>query len=77
MKLTEAQRRILETAARNPLGVVTCPYSNGLAKTNWGRNILKLKMFGKVRPYVHGGYEITSVGRAAIAQFTPTCAEGE
>lgn len=64
--LTEARLRILDAAARHKLGLVERPYVIGFARTSWDRNANKLIDLGFLVPYVHGGYEITDAGRAAL-----------
>lgn len=62
--LTQNQALILRTAASAKLGVVECPYLPGFEGVTWDRNAKKLCERGYLKPYVHGGFEITDAGRA-------------
>lgn len=66
--LTDNQRNMLDRAAANKLGVVERPYLPGFEGVTWDRNARKLCERGYLRPYVHGGYEITDAGRKAIGE---------
>lgn len=66
-KLTAPQRRELEHAAKNKLGVVTSYTVNGLGRAQWKLMMERLRLAGLVTPYVHGGYQITDAGRKVIA----------
>jgi hypothetical protein len=68
--LTNNQRNILSAAAVNKLGVVERPYLPGFEGVTWNRNATKLCERGLLKPYVHGGFEITDAGRATIAKAT-------
>jgi len=49
----------------NALGVIEVPGRNGFRKSNWTRMMKRLAVAGLVKPYVHGGFEITPDGIAA------------
>lgn len=68
-KLTAPMRRELEYAARNEFGQnnIYLGAPNGLRMAGWRRVMERLQSLGFVKPYPHGGYEITESGRAAIA----------
>lgn len=68
--LIPSRQKILEAAARNALGVVERPVLRGFDRTNWDRNAATLCDAGLLRGYVHGGYEITDEGRAALLQIS-------
>lgn len=68
MKLTPAQRKYLKSAATSKLGVVA---PSSLAYRTYGnasfhRCMKGLCERGIVKPYVHGGYEITDDGRKVL-----------
>ena len=68
-KLTAAQKKALEAAAENHLGVVEFGgYGTGagLARTTWDKMMAPLLAAGYIKPYPHGGHEITVAGRRAI-----------
>lgn len=62
--LTQNQALILRTAASAKLGVVERPYLPGFEGVTWDHNAKKLCERGYLKPYVHGGFEITDAGRA-------------
>lgn len=64
--LTDNQRGMLRRAARNKLGVVEKPHLPGFEGVTWDRNARKLCERGLLKPYVHGGYEITDDGRKTL-----------
>lgn len=45
--------------------------NNGLARAAWRRKMERLVAAGLMRPYVHGGYELTAAGEAAAAGNSP------
>jgi hypothetical protein len=66
--LTVPQRRELERAAADKLGVVTLQDSRrGLRSAGWERMMKRVCALGLAKPYVWGGYEITEAGRKALA----------
>lgn len=65
--LTDNQRNMLNAAAANKLSVVERPYMPGFEGVTWDRNAHKLCERGYLKPYVHGGFEITDAGRKVIA----------
>lgn len=66
-KLTKAQCRELRRAANHPLGIVDTGIGwGGLQRASWHARMSALVSDGLLRPYVHGGYEITDTGRAAL-----------
>ena len=74
MKVTPAQRRVLEIAAKHELGLVTSLMLG--ATTGFGsrsRRLMfnRLREAGLLKPYLHGGYEITDAGRAALSPLKP------
>jgi hypothetical protein len=62
---TAAQLKWLRRA--DALGVIVCYDNNGLARANWRRTMERMVAAGFVTPYVHGGYELTASGQAAVA----------
>ncbi len=66
MKLTQPQRAALQRAADHPLGVVEHQGPRGLAYAVWDRMMQRLAAQALAKRYVHGGYEITDAGRAAL-----------
>lgn len=66
MKLTEKRERILQQAARHHLGLATNPYIVGFERVAWDKNASWLCENGLLARYVHGGFEITDAGRAAL-----------
>jgi hypothetical protein len=64
--LTENQRIMLRRAAANALGVVEKPHLPGFEGVTWDRNATKLCKLGLLKPYVHGGHEITEAGRKVL-----------
>lgn len=66
-KLTGKRVRILQDAAKAKIGI-TNPYIIGWERVSWDKNARYLSDHGLIRPYVHGGYEITDAGRAALAK---------
>lgn len=68
-KLTKATIRDLRQAADNRLGVLTPhPSWGGLQRASWHARMSRHVADGMFSSYVHGGYEITDAGRAALAQ---------
>lgn len=68
MKLTEPWRRELRIAAEDPRGVRDRHLSSGYLRASWHAKMSRMVEAGLFTPYVHGGYEITAAGRAALAQ---------
>lgn len=68
VKLTLGQRKRLEWAAMEPRGLVVCRAGKGWGKHSWEKMMEILQERGLVKPYVHGGYEITDAGRALVAR---------
>lgn len=66
--MTPAQRKWLLRA--NKLGVIEPSGTKGYARNNWTRMMERLVKEGLVTPYVHGGYEITAAGQAALETTT-------
>ena len=66
LKLTEKRLRILETAAKHPLGLVERPYHVGFERVAWDKNARALVEAGLLAVYRHGGYELTEAGRAQL-----------
>lgn len=66
MRPTPAQAREMARAAAHPLGIVEARWPRGLAHAGWERMMARLTAGGLMRPYVHGGFEITAAGRAAL-----------
>lgn len=66
IKLTRKRQLILEAASKHHLGLVERPYLTGFERVSWDRNADYLVELGLLAPYVHGGYEITEEGRAAL-----------
>lgn len=66
--LTDKQKIMLRDAATDirGLGVVEIRGTRGLAYSAKERMAKRLCEAGYLRPYVHGGYEITDSGRAAL-----------
>jgi hypothetical protein len=74
-KLTEAQRKALASSVNSrPIeGLITFQDAGvgiGLRRAGWYRMMEGLERKGLVAVYVHGGYEITEQGRAALAAAT-------
>lgn len=68
-KLTKGCLRELERAAQHPLGITdTVAGWGGLQRAGWHARMSNYVAGGYFRPYVHGGYEITPAGRAALLQ---------
>ena len=69
MKLTTKQRIYMSIAATNPHGVVEKTFfgvGGGLQRLSWDKMMGGLVKEGFMKPYVHGGYEITEAGRAIL-----------
>ncbi len=66
-KLTKAQVKELRRAADHPLGIVetVCGWG-GLQRASWHARMSHLVADGLLKPYVHGGYEITPAGLSAL-----------
>lgn len=62
--LTKAQAAQVHRAVDGN-GVLEHRGTNGLARAGWARMMERLCAAGLFRRYVHGGYEITDLGRAA------------
>lgn len=62
--LTKAQAAQVHRAVDGN-GVLEHRGTNGLARAGWTRMMERLCAGGFFRTYVHGGYEITDLGRAA------------
>jgi hypothetical protein len=60
---TKAQLVQLERAARDPRGIVNMYLRHGFGYSNWQRMMHRMCARGWFTSYVHGGYEITEVGR--------------
>jgi hypothetical protein len=69
-RLTRAEKSALEHAATVPREV-TLGYNNGAAVAAKRRMYERLCAAGLMKPYVHGGYEITDAGRQAIDRDLP------
>ena len=69
--MTDKRAAILKEAAKHPLGIVERPYFQWFSRIAWDNNAAALTRAGLLSPYVHGGYEITSAGRAALKEQTP------
>jgi len=67
-RLTEPRLRILRAAAKDKLGLVERPYLTGFERVSWDKNAAYLSNRFLLSPYVHGGFEITDAGRAALAK---------
>lgn len=63
-----ARREALQRASASRLGVVEFHGTRGLQSAAWGRMMERMRDLGYVKPYVHGGYEITDAGRAWLAE---------
>lgn len=68
--LIPSRVRILEAAERHALGLVERPVLRGFDRNTWDRNAAVLCEAGYLRPYVHGGFEITDIGRTALSQIS-------
>lgn len=66
IRLTECRLRILRAANNDRLGLVSRPYFTGFSRVTWDRNAADLIKAGLLSRYVHGGFEITDAGRAAL-----------
>lgn len=67
MKISAPQRRELEYAAANHFGLTRAAVPiSGLGAAAKRKMMDRLCLMGLFRPYVHGGWEITDAGRAAI-----------
>jgi hypothetical protein len=67
-KITEPQRRELLYAANNHFGLTYHATTiNGLGAAAKRRMMDRLCIMGLFTKYVHGGYEITAAGRAALS----------
>lgn len=71
LKLSAKRQAILIEASRHSMGLVSCPYVGGFERVNWIKSADYLVSVGLLRPYVHGGFEITPEGRAALSAPTP------
>lgn len=71
-RLTEKRLRILRAAASHERGLVDRPHLVGFERIAWDRNADYLVLTDFLSPYVHGGFEITEAGRAALAQAEGT-----
>lgn len=65
--LSPAQRAALERASRTADGVITKVSTSGLGYASWDRMMKRLCGLGLMKPYVHGGFEITRAGRLVLA----------
>lgn len=72
MKLTAPQRRELQYAANNQFGLTSRVAINRLGAASKRKMLARLCLLGLLKHYVHGGYEITDAGRAAITSANPT-----
>ena len=73
MKLTSAQYRALaasrtSTPITGLLGYYSAGTGSGMGRASWERMMERLAKHGLVRPYVHGGYEITDAGIDALTE---------
>ena len=68
-KFTPAQWRALEELGQ---GRAERLWPRGQALAAWERMMNGLCARGLATPYVHGGYEITVAGRAALNRTSPT-----
>lgn len=67
-KLTKAQTKELQRAADHRLGIVETGIGwGGLQRAAWHARMSHLVADGLLKPYVHGGYEITDLGRQSLA----------
>lgn len=66
MKLTKPQRKVLEQAAADKLGLVPHPHRQSFGGTSFDKMLARLRDEGLVGRYVHGGFVITDAGRAAL-----------
>ena len=69
-KITEKHRRQLLQAASHDLGLITfhSPGSGeGLRRAAFEKGMKTLCGLGLMQPYVHGGYEITELGRTELS----------
>lgn len=71
--LTEAQTAQVRRAV-DAGGILDERIANGLARAGWTRMMERLCASGIFRRYVHGGYEITDLGRAADDRVKPPVA---
>lgn len=72
-KLTKALVRDLRQASGNHLGLLTPHHSwGGLQRAAWHARMSRYVADGLLKPYVHGGYEITPAGRAALTESHET-----
>lgn len=69
VQLTPKQRENLVKAADSPVGVVDLHCPRGFRRSAWERMMERLRTIGLVTPYVHGGYEITYTGKAALKEI--------
>jgi hypothetical protein len=74
-ELTDKQMGMLRAAASSKLSVVERPYLPGFEGVAWDRNAKRLCERGYLKPYVHGGFEITDGGRAAAGKTIPATKE--
>lgn len=65
MTVTSPQLRILQSAIAHPLGLYEPSGPRGWRRSAREKCCERLVVKGLLKPYVHGGYEITSDGRAA------------
>jgi len=65
--LTKAQRKELQRAADHRLGIVETGIGwGGLQRAAWHARMSVLVSRNLLKPYVHGGYEITPAGRLVL-----------
>jgi hypothetical protein len=67
LALSPAQRIALELAARAQSGVLERVGPRSFGNKSWERMMGRLCARGLMKPYVHGGYEITPAGRSLLA----------
>lgn len=63
LRLTENRLRILTSASRHKLGLVSRPYLTGFERVAWDKNASYLVAQGLLKPYyISNEYEITPAG---------------
>lgn len=67
VKLTPRQREVLQVHCLDS-GLIPEPLYRGFERIAWNRMMASLVRDGVVKHYVHGGYEITEAGRAALVE---------
>ncbi len=69
--LTNTQRVRLQQAARHELGLVELQAGQRYGGASIVRSMQRLCELGLFVPYVHGGWQITDLGRAACTIASP------